>query len=156
MSYIEIFLGRDLKSRIGNFYLGRNENVLHHKFLMGAFTDLEVWKKARVLRNNIAELVKSFPNDEKYRLTEQIVRSSRSIGNNIVEGHGRFHYIDASKFLVTARGSAAETIDHLIIAFDNKFIDEQTSQTLKQDCEACMRMKNGYIAYLRKQARTGD
>jgi four helix bundle protein len=123
---------------------------------MGAFTDLEVWKKSRVLRNTIAELVKSFPAEEKYRLTDQIIRSSRSIGNNIAEGHGRFHYIDASKFLVNARGSAAETIDHLIIAFDNKFIDEQTIEKLKQDCEECMRMINGYITYLRKQAGNGD
>jgi four helix bundle protein len=119
---------------------------------MGAFTDLEVWKKARVLRNTIAELVKSFPSDEKFRLKDQIIRSSRSIGNNIAEGHGRFHYIDASKFLVNARGSAAETIDHLIIAFDNGFIDDTTLETLKRDCEECMRMINGYIAYLRKQA----
>jgi four helix bundle protein len=118
---------------------------------MGAFTDLEVWKKSRVLRNNIADLVKSFPTEEKYRLTDQIIRASRSIGNNIAEGHGRFHYIDASRFLVNARGSAAETIDHLIIAFDNNFISEKTLETLKQDCEECMRMINGYIAYLRKQ-----
>ena len=76
---------------------------------MGAFTDLEVWKKSRILRNNITELVKSFPGEEKYRLTDQVIRSSRSIGDNIAEGHGRFHYIDASKFLVNARGSAAET-----------------------------------------------
>jgi four helix bundle protein len=119
---------------------------------MGAFTDLEVWKKARLLRNNITQLVKSFPNDEKYRLADQIIRSSRSIGNNIAEGHGRFHYADAAKFLVNARGSSAETIDHLMIAFDNSFIDQQTFETLKQDCEECMRMINGYIAYLRKQA----
>ena len=123
---------------------------------MGAFTDLEVWKKARVLRNIITELVKSFPGDEKYRLTDQIIRSSRSIGNNIAEGHGRFHYIDASKFLVNARGSAAETIDHLFIAFDNHYIDEQVLETLKKDCEECMRMINGYIAYLRKQAGKDD
>jgi four helix bundle protein len=119
---------------------------------MGAFTDLDVWKKSRVLRNTITQLVKSFPTEEKYRLTDQIIRSSRSIGNNIAEGHGRFHYLDASKFLVNARGSAAETIDHLIIAFDNNFIDEQILETLKRDCEECMRMINGYIAYLRKQA----
>jgi four helix bundle protein len=118
---------------------------------MGAFTDLEVWKKARLLRNNITELVKVFPAEEKYRLTDQIIRSSRSIGNNIAEGHGRFHYLDASKFLVNARGSAAETIDHLIIAFDNNLIDEQTMTNLKQDCEECMRMINGYISYLKKQ-----
>jgi four helix bundle protein len=46
---------------------------------------------------------------------------------------------------------AAETIDHLIVAFDNDFINEQTLENLKQDCEECMRMINGYIAYLRKQ-----
>lgn len=119
---------------------------------MGAFTDLEVWKKSRVLRNQIAELIKSFPPDEKYRLTDQIIRSSRSIGNNIAEGHGRFHYIDASKFLVGARGSASETIDHLIVALDSKFINESTFETYKQDCEEIMRMLNGYITYLRKQA----
>ncbi len=120
---------------------------------MGAFTDLEVWKKDRLLRNNIAELTKSFPAEEKFRLIDQIIRSSRSIGNNIAEGHGRFHYLDASKFLTNARGSAAETIDHLIVAFDNNFINDQTLESLRNDCEECMRMINGYIAYLKKQAQ---
>jgi four helix bundle protein len=119
---------------------------------MGAFTDLDVWKKARVLRNSITELAKPFPAEEKYRLTDQIIRSSRYIGNNIAEGHGRFHYLDASKFLINAMGSAAETIDHLIIAFDNQLIDKQTLEKFKADREECMRMINGYIAYLRKQS----
>jgi four helix bundle protein len=57
---------------------------------MNSFTDLEVWKKARILRNNISELTKSFPPDEKYRLTDQVIRSSRSVGNNIAEGMGGF------------------------------------------------------------------
>jgi four helix bundle protein len=81
---------------------------------MSSFTDLEVWKKARTLRNSINELVRAFPVEEKYRLQDQIIRSSRSIGNNIAEGHGRYHYNEAAKFLINARGSAAETIDHLI------------------------------------------
>lgn len=119
---------------------------------MNSFTDLEVWKKARILRNNISELTKSFSSEEKYRLSDQIIRSSRSIGNNIAEGHGRFHYADAAKFLINARGSAAETIDHLIIALDNNFIDEKIFDSFKQDCEECMKMINGYINYLRKQA----
>ncbi|TWR27492.1 four helix bundle protein [Mucilaginibacter pallidiroseus] len=118
---------------------------------MGSFMDLEVWKKARILRNNITELTKSFPSEEKFRLIDQIIRSSRSVGNNIAEGHGRYHYLDASKFLITARGSAVETIDHLIIALDNGFIDEHTFERLKSDCEECSKMINGYIAYLKKQ-----
>jgi four helix bundle protein len=118
---------------------------------MCSFTDLEIWKKARVLRNNITALVKSFPAEEKYRLTDQIIRSSRSIGNNIAEGHGRFHYADAAKFLINARGSAAETIDHLYIAMDNNLIDEKVFESSRTDCEECMKMINGYINYLRNQ-----
>jgi len=54
--------------------------------------------------------------------------------------------------LVNARGSASETIDHLIIALDNNFINEDVFETFKQDCEECMKMLNGYINFLRKQS----
>jgi four helix bundle protein len=119
---------------------------------MSSFTDLEVWKKSRLLRNDIFELTKSFPSEEKYRLNDQIIRSSRSIGNNIAEGHGRFHYADAAKFLINARGSATETIDHLIIALDNKYISDDIFNKFKADCDECSKMINGYINYLRNQS----
>ncbi len=118
---------------------------------MKGFTELETWKKSRILRNEIFELVRSFPSEEKYRLVDRIIRSSRSIGNNIAEGHGRFHYIDSSKFLINARGSAAETIDHFLIALDLKFIDIDTFERYKAQCEECMKLINGYINYLRQQ-----
>ncbi|WP_183580798.1 four helix bundle protein [Mucilaginibacter sp. X5P1] len=123
---------------------------------MSSFTDLEVWKKSRILRNNISELTKTFPLEEKYRLTGQIIRASRSIGNNIAEGHGRYHYADAAKFLINARGSAAETIDHLIIALDNNFINSSIFESFKEDCEECMKMINGYINFLRKQSAANN
>ena len=55
---------------------------------MTSFTELEVWKQARKIRNWISILTKTFPLDEKFRLTDQIIRSSRSISNNLAEGHG--------------------------------------------------------------------
>jgi four helix bundle protein len=118
---------------------------------MRSFTDLEAWKKSRLLRNEISDLVKSFPLEEKYRLTDQIIRSVRSIGNNIAEGHGRFHYADEAKFMLNAGGSAAETLDHLIIALDEKYISEEMFNKFKNDCNECMRIINGYISYLRTQ-----
>jgi four helix bundle protein len=57
---------------------------------MASFTELDVWKKARSIRMQIKELTASFPVDEKFRLTDQIIRSSRSIGNNIAKGTGDF------------------------------------------------------------------
>ena len=65
------------------------------------FTDLEVWKKAREFKNQIAELIKIFPQEEKYRLADQIIRASRSINSNISEGHGRFTY--ETKFTFVSR-----------------------------------------------------
>jgi four helix bundle protein len=71
-------------------------------------------------------LVKTFPEYEKYKLTDQLIRSSRSITANIAEGHGRFHYSDNSKFCRNARGSLLETKDHLITAFDEGYIKTET------------------------------
>ena len=121
---------------------------------MKGFTELDAWKKSRILRNDIFELTKSFPGDEKYRLADQIIRSSRSIGNNIAEGHGRFHYADSSKFLINACGSAAETIDHLIIALDQNYISNEIFEKFKLQLEECLKLINGYINYLLKRVKT--
>ena len=96
-------------------------------------------------------MTKKFPVEEKYRLTDQIIRSSRSIGNNMAEGHGRFHYQDNIRFCIMARGSLSETLDHLIIALDEKIIAEEVLQNFQTDYESCLRLLNGYIQYLKKQ-----
>jgi len=84
--------------------------------------DLEIWKKSRSFRNEIAEVSKSFPDFEKFKLVDQIIRSSRSVTANIAEGHGRFHYQENIQFCRTARGSLLETFDHLTVALDEKYI----------------------------------
>jgi len=56
------------------------------------FKDLDCWKKGRELRIKISVPVKLFPSEEKYMLTSQIIRSSRSVANNIAEGYGRYTY----------------------------------------------------------------
>ena len=55
-----------------------------------SFTELEVWKKSRDLKNEIKRLTESFPPEEKFRLADQVIRSSRSINAAIAEGHGRY------------------------------------------------------------------
>jgi len=122
---------------------------------MASFTDLEVWKQSRKIRSLISELTKTFPSDEKYRLTDQIIRSSRSIDNNIVEGHGRFHYQDNIRFCIMARGSLSETIDHLMIALDEKIITEEVLLSFQAEYDSCLRLLNGYIQYLKNKKSDG-
>jgi four helix bundle protein len=115
-----------------------------------SFTELEVWKKARELKNEIFALVKNFPVEEKYRLTDQLIRCSRSVNANISEGHGRFTYKDQLHFCIQARGSLSETHNHLIDALDCKYITEQQLSYYKVKIDETGKILNGYIAWLRK------
>jgi four helix bundle protein len=115
-----------------------------------SFTSLEVWKKAGILKNDIRNLAESFPQEEKFRLTDQIIRSSRSIIANISEGHGRFTYRDQIHFCIQARGSLSETYNHIMEAFDCKFISEQQLDYFKHKIDETGRLLNGYITFLRK------
>ncbi len=115
------------------------------------FKDLESWKKGRELRMKISLLVKKFPVEERFILSAQILRSSRSITNNIAEGYGRYTYTDTRHFFVQARGSVTETIDHLIIAFDEKYILMPELEELEELCQTIFKLINGYISYLDKK-----
>ncbi len=57
-----------------------------------SFEDLGCWQKARELRNDVKNLINTFPDFEKYELVSQMRRASRSVTHNIAEGYGRFHY----------------------------------------------------------------
>ena len=50
------------------------------------FRDLDLWKKCQDIRIMIWNLRKNFPNEEKFRLTDQMIRASRSSTANIAEG----------------------------------------------------------------------
>lgn len=119
---------------------------------MNSFEELEVWKLARQIKIEITDLTKRFPPDEKYKLSDQIIRSSRSINTNIAEGFGRFHYKENSRFCRNARGSLFETINHLIDAYNEKYIDEKQLQEFKSKLFPCNKVLNGYIAYLNKKS----
>ena len=112
---------------------------------------MEVWRKSRILRNNISELAKKFPPEEKFRLIDQITRSSRSITANIAEGHGRYHFQENIQFCRQARGSLTETFDHLSVALDEKYIGNQEFERLTGEIETLTKMINGYISYLKKR-----
>ncbi|MCR8560555.1 four helix bundle protein [Mucilaginibacter sp. BJC16-A38] len=118
---------------------------------MASFTELETWKQARKIRNMVSALVKTFPSEEKYRLNDQIIRCSRSIGNNIAEGHGRFHYQDNIHFCIIARGSLSETLDHMIVALDEKLIPEDFLQSFQIEYDQCLKLLNGYIQFIKRK-----
>jgi four helix bundle protein len=89
------------------------------------FRDLDCYKYGRELRQSIAKIILQFPKDERYELTSQIKRSSRSVTANIAEGYGKYTYSDTRHFFIISRGSITETIEHLITAFDENYISDE-------------------------------
>ena len=119
-----------------------------------SFTDLNVWKEARSFQLLIFNLSKSFPPEEKYKLSDQIIRSSRSIAANIAEGHGRFHFQEQIQFCRQARGSLSEVLNHIYTAFDCNYISKEQVIEIEVKSEVLLKLVNGYIFYLKNQKQT--
>ncbi|PSK98720.1 four helix bundle protein [Cecembia rubra] len=107
------------------------------------FEDLEVWKKGRELRLFVRDLIRKFPSEEKYALTLQIRKSSRSITNNLAEGHGRYFYQENIQFCRISRGSLTETLDHVIVAFDVEYISQHELDNFRILYNDCLKLLNG-------------
>ena len=116
-----------------------------------SFENLEVWKKARALKIEIFEIVKLFPAAEKYSLTDQVLRSARSVAAQISEGHGRRTYPDRIRFCVIARGSLSETLNHLIDAHDCGYLAQEKLLHFRKLIYEVEKLLNGYISYLEKK-----
>ena len=115
----------------------------------GDFRDLDVWKQCREIRREIWNLTKTFPQEEKFRLSDQMIRSSRSATNCIAEGYGRFHYQENIQFCRQSRGSLYELIDHVDTSLECEYIDEKYSEKMIKKIINAIRTLNGYIRYLK-------
>ena len=92
---------------------------------VNSFRDLIVYQKAYKLAMEIFEISKNFPKEEKYSLTDQIRRSSRSVTSNIAEAWARKRYVKAFvNKLIDSLGEEFETEVWLDYSKDCKYITD--------------------------------
>lgn len=110
------------------------------------FKDLEVYKRQRMLAMEVFGLSKTFPREEQYSLTDQLRRSSRSIGAQIAEAWAKRLYPKhfVSK-LTDADGEQLETQHWLMEAGDCNYLTEPDSRRLLALCEEIGRMLGSMI-----------
>jgi four helix bundle protein len=112
---------------------------------------LEVWKKAKEFALRVYhEVLPLLPSEEKWNLNQQLRRSSNSIPANIAEGYGRFYHQEIIRFCYVARGSLEETLSHLVMCYELKYIPKTLFDSLEQDGEKQTQLINGYIGYLKR------
>jgi four helix bundle protein len=106
-------------------------------------SDLEVYKLSFDVQQKVFNLTKTFPREEMYSLTDQIRRSSRSVGANLSEAWAKRRYPAhfVSK-LSDSDGEAKETIHWLMSAFACGYIEEETKASLESTCRHIIGMLN--------------
>ena len=82
---------------------------------------------------------------EKKIMGDQFIRAVDSVGANIAEGYGRFHYLDRIKFYYNARGSLFEAKYWLLLLEDRKKIKKETYQNFLKDLEELHKQLNVFI-----------
>src|SRR5690348_453304 len=108
---------------------------------MGTFRDLTAYKKSFKLSMEIFEITKRFPDSEKYGLTSQIRRSSRSVCSNIGEGYRKRKY--RAHFVSKATGADMENTETQVwldYALACNYIDQNTYQDLINKSEEVGRL----------------
>ena len=110
------------------------------------FRDLLVYRKAKQSADRIYEITKTFPKEETYSLTDQLRRSSRSIGAQVAEAWAkrryRRHFISK---LTDADAELQETKHWLDIAVSSGCLLADEAAQLDSELSEIGRMLNGMI-----------
>ncbi|WP_299581785.1 four helix bundle protein [uncultured Sunxiuqinia sp.] len=110
------------------------KRILSHK-------ELDVYQLAYRLAMDIYKLTRNFPAEERYSLTDQIRRSSRSVAANIAEAFRKRRYERAFVAkLSDAEGEAAETQTWLDFARNCGNISPECCEKFNQDYEHVLGM----------------
>lgn len=118
---------------------------------MSTFCNLNVYIKSKELVKQIYELLKKFPREEQFALSDQLRRAVISIPSNIAEGSGRNSQKDQAHFYNIAFGSLMEVFSQLDIACDLGYISQEEFEQMEFLINEEAKMLSGLIAK-RKQS----
>lgn len=117
-----------------------------------SFKDLNAYIKAKELLGNVYEIIKRFPQEERYALAEQLRRAVISVPSNIAEGMSRISDKEKSHFPEIAYASLMEVCCQIDIAYYLGYINKQTTDDLEKKIEEVGKLISG----LRKSVSKHD
>ena len=107
--------------------------------------DLRVYQSAMQLAEKIWEIVIKWEAFAKYSIGKQYTETADSIGSNISEGFGRFHYKDSKHFLYYSRGFLYETRTWTMKAHNRKLMSDDEHKGLIENIHDLSIKFNNYI-----------
>ncbi|MDR8393451.1 four helix bundle protein [Aliifodinibius sp. S!AR15-10] len=114
------------------------------------YEDLRCWQQARVLVNDIFDLVDILQDEKEFALADQLKRASISVMTNIAEGFNRYHKRDFIRFLDYSQSSAQEVKSLLYIIKDRKMMDASRVNGLQKQCDYCQALTLALLKRIRE------
>ncbi|GAB6074870.1 four helix bundle protein [Nautilia lithotrophica] len=117
---------------------------------------LEVYKLSLKLSDTIWQIYMDLSNDLKYNIGSQVIRSIDSIGANIAEGFGRFHYKDNIKFYYNARGSLWDSKHWIYLMYKRSLIEKNEYEQIIKSLEILGKRLNIFIKSIKNKNATNN
>ncbi|UCD19180.1 MAG: four helix bundle protein [candidate division WOR-3 bacterium] len=121
---------------------------------VAGFERLWVWQKAHALMIEVHNICKRLPRQERFRLRDQLERSSSSVVDNIAEGHTSYYYQEKIKGFHTARKEVGEVQNHMRSLQGKGYVTKKIADEFISKYEEVIRGINGYINWVRKKKGT--
>jgi len=114
------------------------------------FEDLEIWRAARKLNNDIRPVLENLLESRNFKLKEQLDGSAGSVMDNIAEGFERSGNREFVQFLSISKGSLGEVRSQLYRAFDRNAIGEERLNEFQITCNELANKIGKFIFYLNR------
>lgn len=113
------------------------------------FEKLEVWNDAKELAVKIYALTSTFPDSEKYCLSNQMRRAIISVSSNIAEGSSRNSTKDQAHFYSIAYSSLIEVLSQTLISYELGFVKKVDVELIRNEIEKVSNKLNALKKSLR-------
>lgn len=107
------------------------------------YRKLIAYQKAKEVVKHTYKLLKKFPAEERYAMSDQLRRASVSITSNIAEGINRYSVKDKSHFIEMSYGSLMEVSSQFEIAEELGYITAEEKLSMDQLIEEVARLLSG-------------
>jgi len=116
--------------------------------------NLEVYQISRQLSSIAWQIFCRMNLEDKKHMGDQFLRSADSVGANIAEGYGRYHYLDKVRFYHNARGSHLESFTHwLELLSEREKISMEEFETIHIKASTLQIKLSNFIAITTKKGR---
>jgi four helix bundle protein len=111
--------------------------------------NLEIYQISLQLSDKCWDIFLSLPKQFQFDIGSQFLKAVDSIGANIAEGYGRFHYKDSMRFYYNARGSLWEAKHWLLLLHKREFIDNEAFASFLANVDLLGKKINNFINRLK-------